>query len=69
MKQGYITYYEGFDDAGRAIFNGNHFAEIEYDDHVDGQELLDSMVKYITNFAQSKNTQVTRVVIKNMFKL
>lgn len=69
MKQGYITYYEGLDESGQTIFNGNHTCEVEYTDHVHCDELFDSAIDYMTSFAKSKNPKVVRVVIKNLFKL
>lgn len=69
MKQGYITYYEGLDESGQTIFNGNHTCEVEYTDYVHSDELFNGIIDWMTNFAQSKNPNVVRVVIKNIFKL
>lgn len=69
MKQGYITYYEGYNKDGVVIFNGNHTATTEYEDYVNPEKLLDSMVEYIQEAAKSKNPLVVRCVIKGLFKL
>lgn len=69
MKQGYITYYEGLNDKGVVIFNGNHAVCADYEEFVESNELLDGCLKYLLGYAQERNPNVKRVVIKNMFKL
>ncbi|QIC52798.1 hypothetical protein AXX01_00062 [Acinetobacter phage LAPP1] len=69
MKQGYITYYEGYDEKDVAIFNGNHAVNIEYDDFIDANELFNGCIEYLLAQAQLKNSQVTRIVIKGLFRL
>lgn len=68
-KQGYITYYEGVDELGQVVFNGNHAVNVDYEDFVHANELFDGCMEYLLTFAQERNPKVKRVVIKNLFKL
>lgn len=69
MMQGYITYYEGYDKNGVAIYNGNHAVNVEYEDFVDANDVHDGCLEYLLTNAQLKNPNVIRVVIKGIFKL
>lgn len=63
----YIAYYEGLDERGNVIMNGNIAA--------DAENLTDSVafMNYLTNKtladAQINQPTVTRIVLKGVFKL
>jgi hypothetical protein len=69
MMQGYIVYWEGHDEKGFVINNGNSGLDIEYSDFVSGKELLMGAMEGVLTAAQQENPRVIRVVIKGVFKL
>lgn len=71
MKASYISYFEGYDAKGYLIFAGNGACTVDYDEAegIDPAGLLDSHCAHLLGVAQAKNTDVTKVCIKNMVRL
>lgn len=69
MMQGYIVYWEGHDEKGFVINNGNSGLDVEYSEFVSGKELLLGAMEGALTAAQQGNSRVHRVVLKGVFKL
>lgn len=69
MMQGYVIYWEGYDENGFPIRNGNYGTDVEYSEHVAAQEFILGVMEQILTDAQLANPRVTRILIKGIFKL
>ncbi|WP_436882808.1 hypothetical protein [Enterobacter asburiae] len=71
MKASYISYFEGYNAIGAAVFNGNGSVTVEFnpDEGINPEELLNKHIECLLKVAQEKNSRVTRVVIKNISRL
>ena len=63
----YIVYYEGLDDKGSVIMNGNIAADAE--NLTDSGAFMNFLTDKIFADAQVNQPQVTRIVLKGVFKL
>lgn len=67
MKTHYIVYYEGMNASGNAVMNGN--MALDSENLTEAGELLNYILEYSLAEAQKSNPNVTRMVIKGVFKL
>lgn len=63
----YIVYYEGLDDKGSVIMNGNIAADAE--NLTDSGTFMNFLTDKTLADAQVNQPQVTRIVLKGVFKL
>lgn len=71
MKSGYISYFEGYDAKGYAIYNGNGAVTVEHDETscADPVSLKDEHTAYLLAKAKETNGDIVRIVIKNLMKV
>ncbi|WP_142425923.1 hypothetical protein [Klebsiella aerogenes] len=63
----YIAYYEGLNERGNVILNGNISADAE--NLTDSGAFMNYLTDKALNYAQGNNPSVTRIVLKGVFKL
>lgn len=63
----YIAYYEGLDERGNVIMNGNIAADAE--NLTDAGEFMNYLTDKTLADAQVNQPKVTRIVLKGVFKL
>lgn len=63
----YIAYYEGTDERGNVIMNGNIAADAE--NLTDHRALMNYLTDKTLADAQVNQPKVTRIVLKGVFKL
>ncbi len=69
MRQGYITYWEGYDETGKVVSMGNHSVHVDYTQFVDEDNFLTSISQHLLKTAKELNPLVKTAVIKGLFKL
>ncbi|WP_434462852.1 hypothetical protein ACMV5L_10385 [Serratia plymuthica] len=67
MNQGYFTYYEGYDVAGRVVTNGNSSFDVEAVNAATKNVL--EHTEWLLGDVKQKYPSVARVVIKQLVKL
>lgn len=63
----YIAYYEGLDEKGNVITNGNIAADAE--NLTDSGAFMNYLTDKALTYAQVNQPSVTRIVLKGVFKL
>ena len=70
MKASYISYYDGLDEKGKVVFqgNGSHIVNSETEEP-SPHEMLAAINQYLIKSAKAHNPAIARIVIKGLFKL
>ncbi|MDE9443879.1 hypothetical protein KKJ13_20400 [Xenorhabdus bovienii] len=67
MKHSYYTYYEGYNNRGEVIFNGNGYFTTEPESPTSNE--FYEHIDYLLKISREQNPLITRIVIKNLAKL
>lgn len=61
-----LCYYEGYDDKGNTLCNGNHTCDIKYEGYISASEYAKNTSEFLMSDSKSQYPTLSRIVLKSV---